>query len=330
MTAQPKPTPIAMFGYNRPAHLQRALDSLARCRRLDECQVCIYIDGPKSDEGADAVEATRQVALNWTQAHGGTIIAQPENLGLARSIVFGVTTLCQQYGRVIVIEDDLIVSQDFLDYMLESLDHYQDEPRVYSVNGFTFPLETPPNKPTFLLPLTSTWGWATWDRAWKAFDWSMPGASEFLEDPENRKQFDLGGAYPYSKDLENRQRGRGHGWGIIWYYCVFREDGLCLFPRQSLVANLGLDGSGTHFGKSEKLGDYLASDLDTAPIENPLVFPATLDVDAVIFDQIRQAIGKIISINQAQNKSSSFITRVYLKVKYILLRQPHAGEMSEP
>jgi hypothetical protein len=111
---------------------------------------------------------------------------------------------------------------------------------------------------------------------------------------------------------------------------VFREDGLCLFPRQSLVANLGLDGSGTHFGKSEKLGDYLASDLDTAPIENPLVFPATLDVDAVIFDQIRQAIGKIISINQAQNKSSSFITRAYHKVKYILLRQPHEGEMSEP
>lgn len=240
-------TPIALFVYNRPEHARLALETLSQCDRLDECALRIYCDGEKGP-GDPEVAAARQVAREWAERLGGEVIERETNLGLARSIVSGVTELCESHGRVIVLEDDFALSPSFLDYMLSALDRYADEPRVYQISGYMFPVAHPPKPDAFFLPLTTTWGWATWARAWQVFDWEATGALETLQNPTTRRSFDLDGSYPYAEMLERRLQNQNDSWGILFWWAVFKAGGLALHPRESLVWVGGFDRSGTHCG----------------------------------------------------------------------------------
>lgn len=239
-------TPIALFIYNRPEHAQLALESLAKCARVDECDVRIYCDGPKNDADAPGVEEARKIARGWRDTLHAEVIEREQNLGLARSIVTGVNELCDQYGRAIVVEDDFILGVGFLNYMLQALDRYADAPNVYQISGYMFPVNHPPGLDAFFLPLTTTWGWATWKRAWQIFDWDASDALERLQDPKVRREFDLDGSYRYSEMLEQRLRNENDSWGLLFWWSVFKAGGLALHPRESLVWVGGFDRSGTH------------------------------------------------------------------------------------
>lgn len=241
-------TPIAVFVYKRPEHAKLLLESLERCDRLSECVVTIYCDGPKSSADAPAIEATRNVVHEWSAQAGARIIARETNLGLAHSIVSGVSELCDQYGRVIVIEDDFVLNSSFIDFMLQGLDRYADDQNVYQISGYMFPVRHKKTPDAFFLPLTTTWGWATWARAWQVFDRNAHDALERLQDAELRREFDLDGSYPYAAMLEQRLRHENDSWGILFWWAVFNRGGLALHPRESLVTVGGFDGSGTHVG----------------------------------------------------------------------------------
>lgn len=239
-------TPIAIFAYKRPSHFEQLLQSLSLCSRLDECEVNIFCDGAKGSFEQAVVEQSRQVAHYWALRIGATVILQKSNKGLARSIIDGVTELCGTHGRVIILEDDLVVHPAFLDYMLQALDAFHDAEQVYQVGGYMFPIAFHAPHDAVLLPLTSTWGWATWDRAWRSCDWSAHGALEQLQNPDIERRFNLDGSYPYSQMLRDRLAGKNESWGILWWWSVFCRDGLGLYPMNTLIRNNGHDGSGTH------------------------------------------------------------------------------------
>jgi hypothetical protein len=239
-------TPIAVFTYNRPEHTRKMLQSLVICAQLDECDVYIYSDATRIPEHAQRVDEVRALVRAWGGEHGAKVIEQENNLGLARSIVSGVTELCEQYGRVIVVEDDLVLHPGFLHYMLSALDRYENEDRVAQISGYMFPVENPEIPDTFFLSLTSTWGWATWQRVWKKIDWLAIGAQDALQKVNLRQQFDIDDTYPFSKMLNEKLQGKNQSWGILFYWWVFSKNLLVLFPRQSLVFNAGMDGSGYH------------------------------------------------------------------------------------
>ena len=155
-------TPVALFTYNRPEHTTRAFQSLENCSRLAECSLHVYCDGPKSGADEKSVAATRAVVRKQAERLGATVIERDSNLGLARSLVGGVTALCEQFGRVIVVEDDLVLHPSFVDYMLQALDRYAHEPNAYQISGYMFPVTQPSKPDAFFLPLITTWGWATW------------------------------------------------------------------------------------------------------------------------------------------------------------------------
>jgi hypothetical protein len=280
-------TPIALFSYNRPKHIGLALESLVRCSRFNECGLHIYCDGPKDPTQHSAVEASREVVREWQRRLGCEMIERRENLGLAGSIVSGVSDLCAEYGRVIVLEDDLVVAPDFLDYMLQALDKYRDRSEVYQISGYMFPVVHPPKPDAFLLPLTTTWGWATWDRAWRIFDWSAPGHTCAFGDPMIRRAFDLDDSYPYTELLRQRLSGQNDSWGILWWWSVFQAGGMVLHPRQSLVWVGGFDGSGTHCGELPETLAASSMDIDHEVLTNPMVFPSDLSADNAAFDRIK-------------------------------------------
>lgn len=318
-------TPVAVFTYNRPGHTSRALDALSKCKDVDACEFYFFSDGPRSDETRIEVEATRSVLREWAKVFAAQIIEQPSNLGLAKSIVGGVSDLCKRYGRVIVIEDDLIVSPDFLRYMIQSLDHYKDEPRVMQVGGFTISPPEGLSTDTFLLPVTTTWGWATWQRAWQSFAWKPKDFAVAKNDRQWCELFDLHGAGSFSAMLEDRLAGRNDSWGILWWYAVSRSNGLVLYPSQNLVWNGGFDGSGIHCGSGDFLQQGEESHYSKAKLPITISFPSSVDYSPMHLIRLEEYFRERQSNNQSawlfENnddfKQVTFIAKIREKFRHV-------------
>jgi len=304
---QKQKTPIALFIYNRPAHTRVVLESLSRCRRLDECSLKIYCDGPKRAEDAAAVSAAREVAREWAGRLDAEVVERDSNRGLAQSVVNGVSELCESHGRVIVIEDDFSLSPAFLDYMLSALDAYADAPNVYQICGYMFPIRHAPKPDAFFLPLTTTWGWATWSRAWRICDWQPENAEELLGDPEVRRRFNLNNAYPYAEMLERKLNGENDSWGILFWWAVFRANGLVLHPRKSLVWNGGFDASGTHGSDQAWTGQSVADIARDEWVGKPFLFPEQVATDELAF-------GKVIRYLRSEQSEGNFLERLRRRI----------------
>lgn len=242
--------PIAFFAYKRPEHTLKSLQSLAQNPEASQSQLFIFCEGPKKPDDWGLVNQVRQVIRQRLWCKEVHIVEKETNLGCANSIIQGITEVCDRFGRVIVIEDDLILSPYFLHYMNSALDLYADEPRVMQISGHMFAVELKPETDAIFLPFTTSWGWATWQRVWKNFDPEMSGYETLRKDRKLRHQFDLNGSYPYFSMIEAQLKGEIDAWCIRWYLSIFMKQGLTLYPVRSLVHNIGFDGSGTHCGKS--------------------------------------------------------------------------------
>jgi hypothetical protein len=237
-------SPIAVFAFKRPDHLLRALESLQANPEFERSPLYIFCDGPRTDAESAMTSRAQAIAQSWSHPQK-TVFVQPSNLGLARSICAGVGKLCDQYGRAIVVEDDLTVSRVYLRFMNDALNRYEHCEQVMQVAGHVFPANFRSSLDAVVLPFTSTYGWGTWRRAWKHFDPTMSGAAKLDGSLDLRRRFDLGGAYPYYEMLKAQMAGNVDSWGIKWYLTVFTAGGLCVFPKLSLVAH-EFDGTGTH------------------------------------------------------------------------------------
>ena len=238
--------PIALFAYNRLAHMRKTVEALQKNEMANESDLIIFSDAPKGPEAAAAVGEVREYIKAITGFRSINIIERDRNLGLANSIIDGVTILCKEYGRVIVLEDDLITSPFFLKYMNTALARYQNDEQVMQISGYMFPISIAAETDAVFLPLTTSWGWATWQRAWQHFDPAARGHGALKDNVDMRNKFNLDGSYDYFGMLEQQMQGKIDSWAIRWYLSVWIRGGLTLFPLKTLVENIGFDGSGTH------------------------------------------------------------------------------------
>ena len=242
-----KNAPILLFTYNRLAHTQRCVEALLKNSLASESELFIYSDAAKDESQQKAVEEVRQYIHTIRGFKHITITERDENWGLARSIIDGVTTQVNQYGRVIVLEDDLIVAPHFLQFMNDALEIYKDEPQVGHIQACDF-TQDPTLPETFLIRWTGSWGWGTWDRAWKHFN---PNGKALLQELIDRKltyTFDFNGKYGYTRMLRRQIEGKNNSWAIRWNASLFLKGILSLNVGRSLVQNEGFDGSGTNCG----------------------------------------------------------------------------------
>jgi len=196
----------------------------------------------------------RRVLESYADSFSATVIKRPNNLGLAKSIAGGVSSLCESHGRVVVLEDDLVVAPDFLHFMASALERYENCPEVMQVGAYTIAPPADACADAFLLPVTTTWGWGTWARAWEKFSWVPEGWPATRGDANWLSRFEINGAGHYVAMLEDRLVGRNDSWGILWWYAVSRAGGEVVYPQRSLVWNGGFDGSGVHCGSGGALG----------------------------------------------------------------------------
>jgi GT2 family glycosyltransferase len=278
--------PIVLFVYNRPDHTRRTLDALAANPLAIESDLIIYADGPKKPEHEATVRQARDVARGVSGFKSIRLIERDENLGLANSIITGVSEVCSENGRAIVVEDDLLVAPQFLAFLNHGLERYADEPNVFQVSGYMFPVPMASASDALFLPLISCWGWATWQRAWRQFDPSATGFNRLERDPELRARFNLDGNYDYFGMLKDQVEGRIDSWGVRWLLSVFLKGGLVLYPSRSLVQNVGVDGSGTHGTGTASLQSDLRVEPDLALGYER--WPSGVELDTVALDRVKQ------------------------------------------
>jgi hypothetical protein len=167
--------PIVYFAYNRPIHTRRTLEALSKCRLADRSTLHIYLDGCNqgdSEKNKEGINEVKKIVAEKQWCKEVIIHISEENKGLFKSIVVGVTNAIEQYGKVIVLEDDVFVFPGFLSFMNEALEMYVNTPEVMHISAFSPPefSVVPVKESTYFFGHTSCWGWATWKRAWDKFE----------------------------------------------------------------------------------------------------------------------------------------------------------------
>lgn len=257
-----KYAPIVLFVYNRLLHTQNTIHALKSNHLSSESNLIIFSDGPRSSEHSEKVDNVRNFIKSIDGFKSIKIIERDRNYGLANSIIDGVTKVCSEYGKAIILEDDIVTSTYFLTYMNDALDRYQDNEKVASIHGYVYPIKGLPE--SFFLRGADCWGWATWYDRWQLFEADGQKLLSQLVAKRLTKSFDFNGAFSYSDMLKNQIAGLNNSWAIRWHASVFLANKLTLYPGISLVKNIGNDGSGTH---SEDT-DIYTSDVKNTPLHN--------------------------------------------------------------
>ena len=245
-------SPIVIFSYDRPSHLQQTLDALSKNKLADQSDLFIYCDGAKATASQ---EQLRRIADNRRVAHAAdgfksvTVIERPHNVGLKANIVGAVTEIVNRYGRIITLEDDVITSPGFLQFMNEALELYKDDERVMHISGYMWPHRLPLPKTFFYEMPYPGGGWATWKRAWQYYD---DDAAKLYHKWENRwDEFNTVGNH-LQKQLYDNYRGTLNTWFIKWHAVLLERRGLTLFPGKSLTNNIGFDELASNCYKTNK------------------------------------------------------------------------------
>jgi hypothetical protein len=261
--------PIVIFAYNRPWHLQQTIEALLKNEYAQDSDLIIYSDGYKDKKTRQGVEETRRYIQSITGFKSLQIVERNENWGLANNIIDGITTVVNKYGRIIVLEDDLLTSPYFLKYMNEGLNKYENCEKIVSIHGYLYPIKDslPEN---FLLRHTDSLGWGTWKDSWEIFNPDGHFLLESLHKKGLLKSFNFNNSYNFTKMLRAQVEGKNNSWAIRWYASTFLSERLSLFPNKSLVYHNGNDELGTNCDSGEDWLDVTLSDTPICLIDIPI------------------------------------------------------------
>ncbi len=253
------PAPIILFTYKRIEQTKKTVEALTRNLLAPDSDLHIYSDGPKNSNDTIGVNAIRNYLKSITGFKSISIHEHKDNKGLAYSIVNGVSEIIKKHGNCIVLEDDIVTSPYFLTFMNEALDIYEDTPEVMHISGYMYPHKKDLPE-TFFFNVPLCWGWATWKSAWAQYDDSTEDHIRYLNNNNRWKEFNKFGGRYLERQLKKNKNGTMNTWFIHWHATVFRNSGYCLFPKDTMVDNIGFDSSGQHSANTNKFYSQLASD----------------------------------------------------------------------
>ena len=242
--------PICIFVYKRADTTRRMMDSLLRCPECAESELHVFMDAARNESEVAQVKQVRDMFDNMQGFKSVHLYPALVNKGLASSVIDGVTAVLSKNDSVIVLEDDLEVSSDFLSFMNEALDAYRGRQDIWSISGYTPVLDGieryDPNG-VFLVPRAQCWGWATWADRWNTVDWQVKDFDSLAKDKKRRKAFDMGGDDLF-RTLDMERHNRIESWAVRWAYAASKQGMLTVNPMQSKVQNVGMSSSDSHAG----------------------------------------------------------------------------------
>jgi len=240
-----KLAPIVLFVYNRPWHTKQTVEALQKNELANESELFIYSDEAKNEDAQKSVDDVREYIEKIDGFKKVTVIKREKNWGLANSIIDGVTQIVNEYGKIIVLEDDLVTSPYFLKFMNDALIFYKNDEIVMQISGYVYPIDKLGLFDTYFMKSISCWGWATWDRAWKYYKKDI---DYYLKVFDKKMIYDLNlnNSCNFFNQVKQNKKGKIDTWAIFWDMTIYLNQGLSLSPKDSFVKNIGHDGEGMH------------------------------------------------------------------------------------
>lgn len=284
--------PVALFVYARPEETARTIESLKKNFLATDTIIFIFSDGARNEKDLPLVEEVRKLIRNVNSGfYDVQIFEREKNLGLANSIITGVTQILEQFEKIIVIEEDLISSQNFLNYMNEGLNFYKDNTKVFSLTGYTYQLEVPFDYKfdNYFAPRCESLGWGTWSNRWFKVDWDLKNFKDFIVNRRLRQKFDSVGADLLAMLLK-QQIGILDSWAVRWCYAHFQNNAFCSYPIKSKIVHIGVGGLATHVKSENKI---LETELDDE-LKTKFLFSDEIFLDERIMNQYKKMFRKKI------------------------------------
>jgi GR25 family glycosyltransferase involved in LPS biosynthesis len=237
--------PVVLFVYNRLEHTRKTVQALAANDLAKDTDLFIYSDGAKDDKDGDKVADIRSYIDGVKGFKSVTVFKKSENTGLAKSITDGVTEIVNRFGRVVVLEDDIVTGRHFLKYINQALEVYKEHEKVMHISGWNFPMNFDAASSCILWRYMSCWGWATWADRWCYY---KKDTEDLLSrySKQDIDRLNLDGTANFWRQVKQNHHNKINTWAIFWYCSIFDRDGLCISPMKSLVNNIGMDDSGVH------------------------------------------------------------------------------------
>lgn len=262
--------PIILFTYNRLSHTKQTIEALQKNELAKNSELFIYSDGGRDEESWDKVKVIREYLKTISGFKNITVIQRETNIGLAQNIIDGVTKIVNQYGKIIVLEDDIVTSPYFLNFMNDSLNFYEKTSKVWHISGWNYPISNENLEDVFLYRTMNCWGWATWKDRWSGYE-KNPQKLISIFSEKDIYEFNLDNATNFWEQVEKNHNKQMNTWAIFWYAIIFKNQGLCLNPTQSFVENIGFDGTGTNTGPRDNYSSNLSRQNYKIRFENNLI-----------------------------------------------------------
>jgi hypothetical protein len=282
--------PILLFVYKRVNELEKTIEALKKNFLAAESELYIYSDSFKNEGDREKVEVVREFIKGIEGFKSVNVKLSRTNKGLANSIIEGVNEALLKHDKVIVLEDDLITTPNFLNYMNEALLKYNNTKTVFSISGYSFNLGINHHYKfdSYFLRRGWSWGWATWGDRWQNIDWTVNDYKKFQFDKAKKKLFATGGS-DLNVMLKRQMEGKLDSWAIRWFFHQFKIGGLTLYPTHSKVNNLGFGSEATHTtGSFRRYKPLLDETHDTV-----FAFPDDISVDTYYETKFRRKTGVV-------------------------------------
>lgn len=297
--------PVVVFAYKRKNELVEAISSLKSCRLADQTDLFIFSDGAKGEKDKEKVLQVREFIRSIIGFKSVTYFFSKNNKGLGNSIIQGVSKILESYPSVIVLEDDLVTSENFLEYMNQALDRYQGFSKVFSISGYNYPfrIKDQEKNDVFFLPRPCSYGWGTWKDRWIKIDWNIEDFDEVRKHRASIKKFEEAGSDIFNM-LRRQQNGEIDSWAVRWAYNQYKSDTLTAYPTVSKIRNTGFSKESTNTDIYNKY----ASAFDCGHKDH-FQFPTKIEVDPHYH---RQLLAFYSMTNRIKNRLLTYLYRMNL------------------
>lgn len=238
-----KLAPIIFVCYNRYSHIMKSLKSLKSNKLSKNSNIYIFSDGPKNKQDEKKILKIRKFLKKLKGFKSKKIILRKKNYGTKKNITKAVNQVFTKYDKVIVVEDDLIVIKSFLFFMNSCLNYYKNNKKIWHINGWSYPFMKMSNDDINFLKSMNCWGWATWKNKWKNISLIEEKYMKLFS-KKDIHNFNIKSTMEHWSQIIRNKNKVLSSWAVFWHATIFLNGGICIYPKFSLVKNLGFDGSG--------------------------------------------------------------------------------------
>ena len=284
--------PIVIFTYKKYSSLKKLIESIKKNKTYKYHKLYIFSDAPKIKNEIKKIKRVRDYINKIQGFKKKKIILRKKNFGLALNITSGISEILKNEKLAIFLEDDLIVSRNFLNYMNLNLSKYQKNKKVWHVSGFNFNLKINSKETQFFTRVANCWGWATWSNRWKYF---KKNPDEILNKWSKKKieEFNFDDTYNFFSQIQRNQNKTLNSWAIFWYSTIFNKRGLCINPIKSMTKNIGIGKSATNTNKIEKILNSSVNNIDYK-----IIFPKIIKENEKIFKLLKKSFKSLYNKNR--------------------------------